>query len=55
VKKKSTNKKLRLALHGQTVRALRDLTLEEFEQAIGAIGCGTPATSFGQDACTGPH
>jgi hypothetical protein len=55
MKKKSTNKKLRLALRGQTVRDLRDLTLQEFEQAIGAIGCGVPATSFGQDVCTGPH
>lgn len=53
--KKSTNNKLRLALRGQTVRDLRKLTTQEFEQALGAVGCGTPQTSFGQDVCTSPH
>lgn len=53
--KKSTNHKLRLVLRGQTVRDLRILTTQEFEQAIGAVGCGTPQTSLGQDACTSPH
>lgn len=55
MKKNSTNKKLRLALRGQTIRDLRNLTEHELEQAMGAVGCGGPGTSFGQDNCTSPH
>jgi hypothetical protein len=55
VKKNSSNKKLRLALRGQTIRELRDLSEQELEQAVGAFGCGQPATSFAQNNCTSPH
>jgi hypothetical protein len=55
VKKNSTHKKLRLVLRGQTVRDLRTLTEQDLEQVIGAVGCGTPTTSFGQEICTAPH
>jgi hypothetical protein len=55
VKKNRINKKLRLVLRGQTIRDLRNLTEQELEQAMGAFGCGTPQTSFGQDNCTSPH
>lgn len=54
-KKKNTNKKLRLILRGQTIRDLRNLAEQELEQAIGAAGCGTPQTSFGNEVCTSPH
>ena len=55
MKKTNTNKKLRLALRGQTVRDLRNLTEQELEQAIGAFGCGNPQTSFGYEVCSAPH
>jgi hypothetical protein len=55
VKKNITNKKIRLVLRSLTVRDLRRLSEQELEQAVGAVGCGTPATSFGQEVCTIPH
>ena len=55
MKKKSPHKKLRLVLAGQTIRDLRNLTPQELEQAIGAVGCSMPATSNAEDICTTPH
>jgi len=53
--KKTVNKKIRLVLRGHTIRELRHVTEQELEQALGAVGCGTPQTSYGQDICTSPH
>jgi len=55
VKKISTNKRIRLALRGQTIRELRDLAEQELLLAHGAVACDALVSSATEAVCSTPH
>jgi hypothetical protein len=53
VKKRETHTKVRLVLHRQTIRELRNLARHELEHINGArIGCDELGSTWGVDNCT---